>query len=209
MSSTEQIIHDLLLNQMEEFAIQIVTHFPNIDTDRIMQITLEHCNSIHFGDFSPYISKKYNDKKCMARVWRTGSGNEQCLKNPRSGDYCTKHAKEAMETDQPCQVNQDGKKRGLFKGRIDKYQDNREGIPPYKDHNNILRIEWNLPKMKHIVSTELENGISTLCSCNINGCAWCENSYYNHRKIKKSINTKLLTPSFFMTKSNINYILDI
>ena len=187
MSSTEQIIHDLLLNQMEVFAIQIATHFPNIDTDRIMQITHEHCNSIQFGDFSPYISKKYDDEKCMARVWRSGSGNEQCLKNPTTGEYCTKHAKKAMETEQPCLVNQDGKKRGLFCGRIDQYQDNRVGIPPYKDHNNILRIEWNLPKMTHIVSTELENGISTLCSCSINACAWCENRCTRARKIQKSI----------------------
>lgn len=172
---------------MEVFAIQIVTHFPHIDTDRIMQITLEHCNSIHFGDFSPYISKKYNDKKCMARVWRTGTGNDQCSMSQANGDYCATHAKQAKETEQPCQVNQDGKKRGLFFGRIDQYQDNREKIPPYKDHNNILRIEWNLPKMKYIVSTELENGISILCNCNFNGCAWCENRSTRTQKIKKSI----------------------
>ena len=201
MSSTEQIIHDLLLNQMEEFAIQIVTHFPNIDTDRIIQITHEHWNSIQFGDFSPYIPKKYDDEKCMARVWRTGSGNDQCLKNPISGDYCSKHAKQATETEQPCQVNQYGKKRGLYCGRIDQYQDNRVGIPPYKsrgsDGNYWIRIEWESDKMKYIVGDDVNK---KKCIKGWNRKLGTRNPSGSYPSIidRKHNNTILLTPSFFM-----------
>jgi hypothetical protein len=201
MSSTEQIIHDLLLNQMEEFAILIVTHFPNIATDRIIQITQEHCNSIHFGDCTPYISKKYNDKKCMARVWRSGSGNEQCINKCTSGDYCTKHAKQAKETDQPCQVNQDGKKRGLFCGRIDQYQDNRVGIPPYKsrgrDGNYWIRIEWTSDKMKYIVDNDVNEKKSIKGWSSKLGTSNPSGSYPGIID-RKPNNTVLLTPSFFM-----------
>ena len=201
MSSTEQIIHDLLLNQMEEFAIHIVTHFPNIDTDRIMQITHEHCNSIHFGDFSPYISKKYNDKKCMARVWRTGTGNDQCSMSQANGDYCATHAKQAKETEQPCQVNQDGKKRGLFCGRIDQYQDNRVGISPYKsrgsDGNYWIRIEWKSEKMKYIVDDDVNKKKCIKGWSSKQGTSNPSGSYPSIID-RKHNNTILRTPSFFM-----------
>ena len=198
MSSTQQIIHDLLSNQMAVFATRIILDFPNIDTDRIMRMTREHCNSIHLGDFHRYISK---DEKCMARVWGTGSGNERCINKCTSGDYCAKHYKQAKETEQPCQVNQDGKKRGLFCGRIDQYQDNRKGIPPYKsrgsDGNYWIRVEWKSDKMKYIVGDDVNKKKCIKGWSSKEGTSNPSGSYPGIID-RKPNNTVLLTPSFFM-----------
>ena len=98
--------------------------------------------------------------RCMARVWGSGSGTDQCSFSKKNGlDYCTKHAKLAAICCEPCKVDANGKKMGLFCGRIDQFQDGEDGVPPYKDATGIIRIEWTSDEMKTRVEEELGNGV--------------------------------------------------
>lgn len=58
--------------------------------------------------------------RCMARVWGDGTG-AQCKSRRKTehGDFCATHGKAATITCQPCEFSEDGKKTGLFLGRID------------------------------------------------------------------------------------------
>ena len=100
------------------------------------------------------------DHQCCARVWGSGSGFDQCSFAAKEGDFCTKHAKQAEITCEPCQVDDDGKKVGLFCGRIDQFQDGEDGVPPYKDASGVIRIEWTSSEMKARVEEDMEAGAS-------------------------------------------------
>lgn len=99
-----------------------------------------------------------DSNRCVARVWSTGSGLDQCSK-PRNSkvdgcEYCIMHHKEALESTIPCQFSEDGNRKvGLFMGRID------EPIP-YKNLAGEIVIIWNTPEMKATVAEELKNGAS-------------------------------------------------
>tara|TARA_B110000467_G_scaffold152281_1_gene161470 strand:+ start:37 stop:807 length:771 start_codon:yes stop_codon:yes gene_type:complete len=56
----------------------------------------------------------------MARVWGDGTG-AQCKssRNAQHGDYCKTHGKLDIQAWLPCEFSEDGKKTGLFLGRID------------------------------------------------------------------------------------------
>ena len=58
--------------------------------------------------------------RCMARVWGDGTG-AQCKssRNAQHGDYCKTHGKLDIQASPPCEFSEDGKKTGLFLGRID------------------------------------------------------------------------------------------
>ena len=100
------------------------------------------------------------EHQCCARVWGSGSGFDQCSFAAKEGDFCTKHAKQAEITCEPCQVDDDGKKVGLVCGRIDQFQDGEDGVPPYKDASGVIRIEWTSSEMKARVEEEMEAGAS-------------------------------------------------
>ena len=58
--------------------------------------------------------------RCMARVWGDGTGT-QCMSRRKTehGEFCATHGKAAAITCQPCEFGEDGKKTGLFLGRVD------------------------------------------------------------------------------------------
>tara|TARA_Y100000385_G_scaffold201936_2_gene209131 strand:- start:7 stop:1125 length:1119 start_codon:yes stop_codon:yes gene_type:complete len=58
--------------------------------------------------------------RCMARVWGDGTG-AQCMSRRKTehGEFCATHGKAVAITCQPCEFSEDGKKTGLFLGRID------------------------------------------------------------------------------------------
>lgn len=58
--------------------------------------------------------------RCMARVLGDGTGT-QCMsrRKPGYGDFCTTHGKLDIQFCPPCEFSEDGKKTGLFLGRID------------------------------------------------------------------------------------------
>lgn len=58
--------------------------------------------------------------RCMARVWGDGTGT-QCMSRRKPGyeDFCTTHGKLDVPFCPPCEFSEDGKKTGIFLGRID------------------------------------------------------------------------------------------
>jgi len=96
---------------------------------------------------------------CQARTWGDGSGEHQCTFGPGPNGLCTKHAKQELECCVPCSTTDEGNKRkGLFMGRINQWQDGVEGVLPYKDDMGLLRIEWASAHMKSIIQAALEDG---------------------------------------------------
>ena len=99
------------------------------------------------------------DTLCQARVWGDGSTNTQCSRVKIDGGcYCTLHGKQAALTEKPCQVDDNGKRFGLFCGRIDDWQDDEEGVLPFKDNDGFVRIDWTSDEMKSRIKDEIDNG---------------------------------------------------
>tara|TARA_B100000575_G_scaffold279556_1_gene268056 strand:- start:1544 stop:2683 length:1140 start_codon:yes stop_codon:yes gene_type:complete len=91
--------------------------------------------------------------RCCARVWGSGSGNDQCNKKRIPGsDYCKAHAaKVAAHGKQPCQLDDSGKRIGLFTGDI------REPLPS-KDSTGLWVITWNNPEAQSQMEKEKAAG---------------------------------------------------
>ena len=182
MTTTEQAFQSLLANQMLAFASHMATQYPDLNAERLNQMANEHCTGLNLVEATAAIPKKRGKKaarsggprstpvpeeRCMARVWHTGSGNDQCAKSRADGDYCKGHAKKALIGELAIQVAEEavncahvpaGKRVGLWCGRIDQFQDGQQGIPPYKDSHGIVRIEWTTEDMRARVSSDVEAG---------------------------------------------------
>ena len=188
MTSTEQAFQALLSNQMVAFAAHMATQFPDLDEERIIQMANDHCSGLSLVEAAAAIPKgkakrgsgktkrtgtptkrqePSPDERCMARVWQTGSGCDQCSKSRADGDYCKSHAKKAAIGELAIQVHPDSvglahvpasARLGLWCGRIDEFQDGEDGVPPYKDQEGIIRIEWTSDDMKARVSAEVDAG---------------------------------------------------
>lgn len=98
--------------------------------------------------------------QCEGRIWGSlHDGNERCSFSAGPNGLCTKHAKAEAECCIPCSYSPDGEKRlGLFYGRINQFQEGEPNIPPYKDTNNIVRIQWNSDIIRSHISNEIEKG---------------------------------------------------
>ena len=164
MTSTEQAFQGLLSNQMVAFAAHMASQFPDLDQDRIIQMANDHCSGLSLVEAAAAIPKGKRAKtkragtpttrtapspeeRCMARVWQTGSGCDQCSKSRADGDYCKSHAKKATIGELAIQVHPDSiglshvpasARLGLWCGRIDEFQDGENGVPPYKDQEGCL-----------------------------------------------------------------------
>lgn len=104
--------------------------------------------------------KERTANRCEARIWGDDhDGNERCFFSAGENGLCTKHAKAEAECCVPCSVSEDGTKRlGLFYGRINQFQDGEPNIPPYKDSNGIVRIQWTSDLMRRHISNEIQEG---------------------------------------------------
>ena len=92
--------------------------------------------------------------RCCARIWGSGSGNDQCAKARMPGsDYCKAHAAKVAQAgnNDPCQLSDTGKRIGLFTGDI------RHPIP-CKDSKGLWVITWNNQKLQEQMAQEKENG---------------------------------------------------
>ena len=141
----------------------------------------DHCAGMNLVEAGAQLPKKTRNKcstrnstpadpacRCMARVWQSGSGHDQCTRTRVDGvDYCKSHAEKALEGVLACTVAPEGKnlatvpaklRIGLWCGRVDEWQNGEEGIPPYKDTDGIIRIEWSSETMKARVAEQLEEG---------------------------------------------------
>ena len=94
------------------------------------------------------------DCRCCARVWGTGSGEDQCTRARQEGsDYCKSHSKKVAEcggSTQACQLDSSGKRKGLFMGDI------RE--PVTGQLGGLWVITWNNPDMKAKMAAEKKAG---------------------------------------------------
>ena len=95
------------------------------------------------------------EHRCMARTWGSAAkGNlgmgPQCVCAKNGGDYCKMHAKKAAECEEPCQWK-DGKKFGLFCGRIDQPLTGQ-------DAEGKWNIIWLHPDMKSKMEEQKEAG---------------------------------------------------
>ena len=94
------------------------------------------------------------DCRCCARVWGTGSGEDQCTRARQEGsDYCKSHSKKVAEcggSTQACQLDSSGKRKGLFMGDI------RE--PVTGQLGGLWVITWNNPAMKAKMAAEKKAG---------------------------------------------------
>ena len=178
-----QAFQQLMEDQMIAFANHLSDQFSDLDREQIVTNAREHCSGLNLVDAVSKLPKKSNKRssspkraatpidptcQCMARVWQSGSGLDQCARGRIDGqDYCKTHAKKAMCGVTACQVEEEGKglasvpaklRIGLWCGRIDEWQDGEEGIPPYKDSDGIIRIEWSNETIKARIASELEEG---------------------------------------------------
>lgn len=160
-----------------QFNSQIKSHFVALsqriiekhgEVDGLEKIITDHISTlstnIEVPPDKPKKEQKVREKplQCEARIWGSGpehNGNERCSFNASLNGLCTKHAKAETECCIPCTLDRDGKKHlGLFYGRINQFQKGEVNIPPYKDLNNILRVQWTSEFMRRHISNEIEQG---------------------------------------------------
>ena len=160
--SDSQIVQNLFSSQLEAMAKQMATQF-NLPKEELMKMVTSHSISVNLLELT---TKKGNKKsiktpitkenRCMARVWGSGTGTDQCNCIKKDGDYCTRHAKQAAICEQPCMLDDNGKKLGLFCGRIDQFQEGTT-LPPFAVAGQI-RIEWDSLEFKEAIDAGILNG---------------------------------------------------
>ena len=162
----EAMFQSLFAGQLEAMARQMATQF-NIDADAAVKMATEHAASIDLKQVAKPKRKSGGkprkpkvpvtaENRCMARVWGDGSGSNQCKCARADGsDYCSRHGKQAAICEIPCQLDDNGKKMGLFCGRIDQFQEGTNLAPFMVDGE--IRIEWNSLEHKEAIAAGMEN----------------------------------------------------
>ena len=161
-----EMFSQLFAGQLEAMARQMATQF-NIDPEAAVKMATEHASTLDLQSMEkPKRRRAAGTRKpkapvaaehrCMARVWGSGSGNDQCKCSRVDGsDYCSRHGKQAAICVEACQVNENGKKLGLFCGRIDEFIPGTQLAPFASD--GIIRIEWKSQGHLEAIANALEN----------------------------------------------------
>ena len=165
-----KVMENLFSGQLEAMAKKMASEF-NLPVEELMKMVTTHSSSVNILDLAKKKKTKTKAKakskstsntpvapenRCMARVWGSGGGCDQCRCSRKDGDYCARHAKQAAICEQPCMLDDNGKKLGLFCGRIDQFQ-NGTTLPPFAVGGEI-RIEWNSPEFKIALEIGINNG---------------------------------------------------
>lgn len=165
-SNDTQTAQHIFSGQLEAMAKKMAAQF-NLPVEKLIEMASSHSSSVDILKMAQKNKSKVKvksiDKKpitaenrCMARVWGNGSGCDQCRCARKDGDYCARHAKQAAICEQPCMLDDNGKKLGLFCGRIDQFQEGTT-LPPFAVGGQI-RIEWNSPEFKVALEIGIKNG---------------------------------------------------
>jgi hypothetical protein len=161
-----EMFSQLFAGQLEAMARHMATQF-NIDTEEAVKMATEHAATLDLQSMEkPKRRRAAGTRKpkapvtaehrCMARVWASGSGNDQCKCARIDGaEFCSRHAKQAAICEKACQVNDNGKKLGLFCGRIDEFIPGTQLAPFASD--GIIRIEWKSQGHLEAIADALEN----------------------------------------------------
>ena len=190
MTDYMQLFQELLGNQMRGFAGHLADQYPDtLDRQRLLEMANDHCAGLDLLETAAALPKKTKrsksprsrtstpiepDEQCMARIWGTGSGLDQCSKRRQGvGEYCTRHGKAALLGVKACQVAEGSKLKvhvpnaeriGLWCGRIDEFQEGLEGIPPYRDADGIVRIEWDTDEFRTQLELDLAEGVAKMAA---------------------------------------------
>ena len=166
----KKVMENVFSSQLEAMAKKMASEF-NLPVEELMKMVTNHSDSVNITELTNKIKNKTKTKakskstsntpiapenRCMARVWGSGGGCDQCRCARKDGDYCARHAKQAAICEQPCMLDDNGKKLGLFCGRIDQFQDGTT-LPPFAVGGEI-RIEWNSPEFKMALEIGIKNG---------------------------------------------------
>ena len=86
-----------------------------------------------------------DELRCEGRIWGVKcDGSERCSKAAKINGLCGQHAKMATECRTPCTMNESRTKLiGLVHGRITDYQVGEPDMPPYKDNDNYVVLQWS------------------------------------------------------------------
>jgi len=158
------MFQSLFAGQLEVMARQLATAF-DIDVEAAVEMANAHAMSIDLKQVAKPTRKSRGktrkpnvqitpENRCMARVWGSGDGNDQCKCARGDNEYCSRHSKQASICNEPCQLDESGKKKGLFCGRIDQFQHGTT-LAPFMDGNEI-RIEWNSIEHKEAITKGIE-----------------------------------------------------
>ncbi len=167
--SATQMFQNLMGGQLEALAMTIQAQFPDVPLEKALEIARAHAATIDLKEAAKGKGKRGKAKgprkpkaelqpeeRCMARVWRSGSGKDQC--SLRRGEhlgfdcYCKRHSTQAAVTEEPCTRGDDGySHKGLWFGRIDKEL-------PWLDANGVIAIEWDSAEHKEIVQKAVSEG---------------------------------------------------
>ena len=164
MSKAQQQLAGLMSQQLEALARTIAAQYPSVDAEAALAIATNQSQKLDLPSLSKTRRRKSTKSKgplapeeqCVARVWRTGSGKDQCglRKGEHNGFscYCKRHAKQASITEEPCTRGDAGYSHtGLWFGRIDQ-------ALPWLDKDGVIAIEWNTPEHKEQVNNAIQSG---------------------------------------------------
>jgi len=166
MSSAQEAMLQLLSGQCEATARTIATKF-GLDVNECLAEVATHVESMDLTSFTKGRKKPAKKgtrkpaepgERCLARVWGTGSGSDQCkLGRCDNSDYCKRHDKANKVESTPCTLvpwseeSRCGKKTGLFCGRIDH-------DVPVADSHGVIRILWKNPDVVKIMEQKIAEG---------------------------------------------------
>jgi len=150
---------------MRDFEQALITKF-GINAQELHQLFEEHSLTKKKGKFPKETKtpkpRKTDKEQCEARVWGDGSGKKQCPSAAGPTGLCGKHARLEQECSVPCTTTNNGTKRvGLFMGRVTHWQDGVEGILPFKDQNNVVRIDWACHRTLTATINQVDEGRAT------------------------------------------------
>jgi len=167
MSTAVKAFQNLIGSQLEAFARVIASKNPGVDVDAAVEMASQHAAKLDLNIAAKGKGKRTRksgpskpkkpltaEERCMARTWGTGSGEDQCSRRragDECGDFCTLHFKQSALCSDPCTLGENGKRHGLWLGRIDH-------AIPCADSNDVVRIEWSNGKGKEAVAAAVENG---------------------------------------------------
>jgi len=164
MSTANKEFQKLIGGYLSALAKDIAVKFPDVDGATVEQMAQDIAGAIDYK--AAIVSAKTRRKtgprkpkremtqeeRCMARTWGCGSGGDQCTRHRADGaDLCTLHAKQNGICSVPCTIGPNGKRQGLWLGRID-------CEIPFADGDGVIRIEWQSGAGKERIAAAIEAG---------------------------------------------------
>ena len=160
-----RMMRELFEGQMMAMTTELATKF-NVEEEAAQELCATHCVNVDIMKLTKGKKSRGRRKpkapiaaenRCMCRVWGDGQGVSQC-KSAKSldTDYCKRCSKKAEICDKPCQLDSNGKRLGLFCGRIDQFEPGTN-LPPFSCGDEI-RIIWKDEGVRDAISSGFDDG---------------------------------------------------